>query len=369
MRINDEFLKCRDAHGSDPLAGLLVTKLGISPLRFALIGVAFALAYMGGLALAFGCFFPREGIVASSSDSFNLLNLFIVFPAIAFYYLWQPAKIIATYAAVLQQLHDYEQAAAELLASIRRAAGQKRWWLAGLVLAIIFMGVGAYDSYFKLGKWWYAANWWMVAAFQLSRGFIAYMIAAIYSRHVAASIRLGRIYEQCEIPSVTLPPSQTRGIRAVAHYAVSFMVFTAVLGLNIGLTPVLSTMPERTYPYLVAVYLIAAPLGFLLPLWGAHRALVARKDRILDALAIQHQAQYDQLLAQVANNDPGTQEGLNRLKAIEAAYVLAKKSWGWPFDTSVLLKAGATVAAPFVVLVSQLLQKLVTELLSVAFTP
>ncbi len=369
MLSNAEHLEPGDVYGSDPLARLLDAKLHLSPLKFALSGIVFAIAYMGGLALAFGFFQPREGIVASTVDFFNQLNFFIVFPAIAFYYQWQPGKLTATYAAVREQLADGAPAGSDVFVSIRRAAGQSGWWLAGLVVALIFIGLGIPDNFLKLGRWWYAANGWMVAGLQLSRGLMAYMVVLICGRHLAASIQLGRIYKQGGVQAVILAPRQRRGIRAAADYAFSFVVFTAAFGLNIGLTPILSTKPEAAYPYLVVLYLILAPFCFLLPLWGAHRAMVTQKNRTMDALALQHQAQYERLLAQVENNGPEAEEELRRLKNIEAAYELAKRSWGWPFDTAVLLKVGAAIAAPFAVVVSQLIQEQVAGLLAGAFVP
>ncbi len=349
--------------GTDPLLRALHGRMRFSPWGLLLASQLFGLLYVICLPWVFGFLLPRQGIVASSTDIFNQINFFIVFPAVAFYYLWQPSKIAKTYTALFLSLPGTKEKSAELADVMGKIPVRRAWWIACLLIAALGAAAGIVDNISKLGVWWYAANAWMIAGLQLSRGFVFYMIAIIYSRHLMASMELGRIYKRFEIPSPILPTSPARGIPAVANYAFTFILFTAAVGLNIGLTPVLSTKPEIAYPYEAALYLILSVIGFLLPLWGAHGAMAAQKGRIMDDLSTQYQEEFSRVLATVTKSDQETTgDTFERLKAIETAYGLAAKSWAWPFDTAVLLKVGGAIVAPFVLIVGQLVQKFVGNL-------
>ncbi len=369
MQTNARLLSPRTISGTDPLLRALHGRMRLSPWGIMWVGWLFGLLYMICLPWAFGFLLPRRGIVASSTDVFNQINFFIVFPAVAFYYLWQPSKIASTYAALFLSIRGKKEASAELTDAIGKIQVRPVWWVGCLLVAAVGIGAGIVDNISKLGLWWYAANGWMIAGLQLSRGFVFYMIAIIYSRHIIASKELARIYRQFEFPSPILPASQARGIPAVANYASTFILFTAVVGLNIGLTPILSTRPEVAYPYEAALYLILSVIGFLLPLWGAHGAMAAQKSRIIDDLSTQYQEEFSRVLATVAGSGQETDDSFKRLKAIETAYGLAAKSWAWPFDTAVLLKVGGTMLAPFALVAGQLVQRLVGNLILDLFGP
>lgn len=361
MPTRNEFISPDDVYDGDPLARILIERWHIRPVKFAVIWILFGFGYMGGLAAAFGYFLPRAGIVASSIDIFNQVNFFLIFPFIAFYYLRQPQKIAETYAALITQVNDQSDRMGKIFEAIGKMTAGKRWWLMCFCLGVLAIAAGIFDNYLKFGRWWYASNWLMIVGLQVSRGLIFYMITIIYARHLVTCIGLNQIYRQFELHSPILPPSQTYGIHAVVHYAFNFTIFAAVVGLSVGLAPILSTRLEPAYPYEVVLYLLLAPLGFFLPLWGAHVELVNSRNLIMDNLSAQYQSEYNQFLVKVAQNDKEVDKGFKQLQMIETAYELAKKSWTWPFDISVLIKVTAAILAPFSITISQVAQKYISD--------
>jgi len=364
MATKVECLVPQDIYGSDPLIRTLVERWNFSPAKWALTVILFGLSYMGVLALAFGYLFPREGIIASSRDVFNQLNFLIIFPGIAFYYLWQPLKIVRTYTVLLSSIRNQCDEMDEQANAIRKLAVGKAWWLICLALGLLMIAAGTYDCFFKFGRWWYAANWLMILGLQLARGFIIYMVTITFARHLAVSLRLNQIYNHFDILSPILPPSQTYGIHAVSNYANGFVVFVALIGLNIGLAPVLSTRLEIGYPYQAAFYLILSGIAFLLPLWGAHSEMVKSKNHLLDNLSFQYQNEYNQTLMKLANRDQVIEDSFKRLKSIEEAYELAKRCWVWPFNTSMPIKVTLTILAPLGVVITQAVQGFLSNLIS-----
>jgi hypothetical protein len=364
MTNNFECLTARDVYGNDPLIRVLVEKWNMSPLRWALAVFLFGLSYMAIFAWTFGFLLPRKGVVTSSVDVFNQLNFFLIFPGIAFYYLWQPSKIANTYASIFSTINCQGGKVDEAVIAIKKMSVRNAWWLACLALGLLIVGAGIYDSLFKFGRWWYAANWIMIIGLQLARCCVIYMVAIIYARHLTLSAQLNWIYDHFEILSPILPPSQTYGLQAVANYATGFVVFTALIGLNIGLAPFLSTKVEAGYPYQAGLYLVLSTVGFLLPLWGAHAEMAKSKNHILDHLSGQYQNEYNQMLIKLEARDPLIEDDIKRLKSIENAYELAKRCWTWPFDTSVPVKVILTILAPLGLVITQSAQSYLSDLIS-----
>jgi len=367
MTTNGECIRLQDVYGNDPLIRTLVERWNFSPTKGALTLFLFGLSYMGILAWVFGYLLPREGVITSLADIFNQLNFLIIFPGIAFYYLWQPTKIVKTYTVLLSVISSQLDKMDEQVYATRKLAVHKSWWLICLGLGLLMMTVGTYDCYFKFGRWWYAANWLMILGLQLARGLVVYMVVINFARHLSFSVQLNQIYDRFDILSPILPPSQTYGIHAVANYANSFVAFTALIGLNIGLAPVLSTRLEASYPYQAVLYVVLSGIAFLLPLWGAHSEMVKSKNHVLDNLSFQYQDEYGQMLKKLTNRDQVMEESLGRLKSIEEAYELAKKCWTWPFNTAMPIKATLTILAPLGIVITQIVQRFLSDLIVKVF--
>jgi hypothetical protein len=345
--MSEDLLSTSDICRSDPLAGLLLRRWHMPPWRFGLTLLLVGLGYMGGLAAVFGYFVPRPGIIASQIDYFNQLGLLFVIPAIGFYYLAQPSQITHAHVTLVKCIDEQNNAIKSLSDAIIKMYAHWGWWLAGLLFGLLGIAIGVYDNWLKLGTWWYAANWVMIGTLQGLRGISYYMLVLIYARHIVATIGLNQIHAQCRIPLVVLPASPDSGIRAVGHYAFAFIAFNAVVGLIVGTAPILSTGLGKDYPYQVILYLILAPAAFFLPLCQAHRSMVRTKNRIIDDLAARYQTTYDQLLRHVDSDGEAARKNLDRLETLEKAYDLARASWTWPFDTSLLLRVGITIVVPF----------------------
>lgn len=336
--------KPAEIFGHDPLARALGR---MTPVTLAFSVLAGGVGYMGGLAALFGFFWAQTGRVASQTDLFNQLNFFVIFPAIAFYYLWQPPQIVRLYRTVTIFLRGSADTDADWLLAYQTLNVRSIWWLTGFGVAMLGMVAGVYDNYFKLGRWWYAANWLMVAGLQIARGVIFYMLALIIIRHLLLTVSLNRLYQQFEIPLTVIPLRQAEGLHFISRYALSFSVIAAVVSLSLGAAPMLSFDMGVDYPYQVAAYFILVPLGFFLPLWQAHVHMARKRDQVLDKLAVEFQMQHAHLLRQVTEQDEQAATSLARLQALHETYEWTKKSPTWPFDTSTIYQFSATILAPF----------------------
>ncbi len=344
-KIN-EFLSAHDISGGDPLAARLPLTLR-SALWGAALMFGFGLIYMIGLAALSRVLMPRAGIVASMDDRFNQINFGFIFPFIAFYYLWQPERIARTYRDILAHVYQ-KQLLNDLQMHLRRLHANPLWWQMGILFAALGMAAGTYDNFLKLGKIWYAANWGMIAGLQLFRGFIFYFLFLIVSRHLAFAIGLRRLFQHVEIPLITGATDHVTEIRSLGDYALSFLLVVAVVGLNIGLGPLLTSARGLDYPYQVAIYLTIAPLSFFLPMWRAHLKMKKTKEKLLEQLTGKYQRSYQDVLANLNADDARTSKEIEELKSIHDFLTLVKSGWSWPFNAGLLGRAVLVCLSPLV---------------------
>ncbi len=351
LRLSTDVLSIPDIMGSDPLAHLF-WRLRISPARLALIFFLAGVGYLFGLSAAFGYLWPSLVHLASGVDYFNQLNFLIIFPTIAYYYLWQPAAIEKVYLAIRRLTPDEVEPA--LWSRIRRINVHRGWWLAALLAALLGIVAGTIDNGSRMGLSWYTANSLMAAILEAFRGLIFYMLPMAAARHFAAALGFNQCYRHFQIP-LTILPARHSGLRDVGRYALSFTVLVAVVGLNIGTAPLLSSQMGVDYPAQVVAYFLFAPAAFLLPLWQAHRYMERHRDRLLGDLAHQHQAEYARLFDDLRESGAGASASLERLKVLHETYELTRKATTWPISLELMSQLAATIVLPFLFIFLQVL--------------
>lgn len=351
MQIDE--LLVTDVYGSDPLARVLVGRWRVRPLVFALFFFFGGLVYLTLLSAVFGYMLPHVDIFrASFEDTFNQINFLLIFPVVAYYYLRQSQSIVRVYSAVVGSVHFVGNKGILSVTQIQALHTKPRWWIPGVLLGVLGVLLGTYDNIGKLGSYWYAANWLMILVMQSARGIVLYMLITIVVRHLTACVGLNRIFLQAKFPLPIKSAGHNAGFQAITNYALGFAGIAAVVGLNLGLQPVLSSPPMPEYVIFVALYFALVPIGFFLPLWQAHRKMVEIKQCVLGDLTRRLQLEFENLLENLTGNGhPACSERekvLGRLQAIREAIDLTEESSNWPFRADAIYKLVATAVLPFV---------------------
>lgn len=353
MQTKDQDLSMADVYGSDPLAKLLIGRWKIKPTIFALIIFFWGIIFLVLLPAIFGYLFPSKGIIRSSIvDRYNQINFLIIFPSLAYYYVAQSKIIIRLYKVISKYVPVLGDQAISTNSYIWMQNAKKYWAIPGMLFAILGMILGTYDNAFnKLGTFWYSANWFMLILMQLTRGIVFYILITVAIRHLVASIGLNKIFEQTEAPLVFTSIKQNTLFQAVNKYAFSFASIVAIVGLALGLQPILSNPPIPEYYIFVAVYFILAPVSFFLPIWQIHKEMVNNKGKILEDLNTKLQSEYKEFLESFEEkNDAAikkSEEISTRLQLIHQAIVMAEECPNWPFNVNTMYRLGVTIVSPF----------------------
>jgi hypothetical protein len=264
----------------------------------------------------------------------------------------QSRSIVGVYGAVAESVHSIDEKEVFSVPQIRALQAGSRWWIPGVLLGVLGILLGITDNIGKLGIYWYAANWLMILIMQSARGIVLYMLITLVLRHLTACVGLNQIFAQAKLALPIKSPSRQAGFQAITNYALGFAGIAAVVGLNLGLQPVLSSPPMPEYAIFVALYFVLVPIGFLLPLWQAHRKMVEGKRSVLGDLSRRQQLEFGSLLENLAESGHQAhserEEVLGRLQAIQQAIELTEETSNWPFRADAIVKLGATVVLPFV---------------------
>ena len=340
-------LKMEDVAGTDPFVRFLIAR-GRKPWQLAALVFGGGLLFLSLVSLAFGVFFPREGLRSSLADYFNQVNYLVVFPAAGFYYLWQVSGMLKMYAAVLN-LHPAEKQAG-VVAIIRKAQGQRRLWRVSLLIGLVVVGLGIADNLSKVGAFWYAENVFTIALMQMARLFAVYVIITAILRHLAMANCLNELFEELNLPVSIAQTPYTVAFDAITAQALSFAALGAIAGLNIGLQPVLSDVAMPEYVIFVSLYFVLVPAGFFLPFLQARSKMIAAKKRVLAELGHKLQDEYERLLHyQSGDPDPDRAEAaLGRVKTLQETIAITDQAPSWPFGLVSIYRLGATVILPFV---------------------
>ena len=324
--------------GSDPFIRILHFK----PLSLAMLTLAVGVLYQFGLSGIYGSLYPAGGVIHSASaDYFNMVNFIFIIPSVAYYYLLQPLRIANVYRSV--SIHLYNKTSSVEI-DFSKWHQNPLPWVSGLLLAAITVWLGIADNLNKIGIYWYATNGLTIAILQVLRAYTMYLLVVIVGRHLITAYALNKIMAHVDLPLILTPSRRNQALQVITGYAFSFATIGAIVGLNLGLQPVLSNPPLPEYYLFIALYLLLVPLGFFLPLWQTHKKLRTTKRNVLKRLRDKMQREYEVLIAQ---KEEATEQQMSHVKTLYDTIKIVEESAEWPFQINALFRLVSTVIFPF----------------------
>jgi len=244
-------------YSADPLASLLLDRLGLGPGGMAVVALAWGVLYVLVLPAIFGSLHGTHGYLGSLGDWHAQLLLFLVFPATCAFYAWQPRSIAGVYRAM-----DLRWGLVEVGSGYRR-----RIWLILAVCAatavVLFDGPKMVVGY---GSWWMTENWAFLVGREASLAAAFYVLAMIAGRQSVASLEWRRILST---------PLSASGLRAASTHGLSWTLLMALLGLRLSVEAI--ELPQRVgaitpdYYAKIALYFVVGVFCFWFPLSGSLR--------------------------------------------------------------------------------------------------
>jgi hypothetical protein len=244
----------RAIYSVDPLARLLLDRLGIRPYVMALAAVAWGVVFLLVIPAACGCLRSEGRFLGSLGDWHAQLLLLLVFPAACAFYVWQPGAIAQVYEAM-----GLRQRLVEVGGGYRR----KVWLWLSIALGVAIVLFDSPKMVANYGTWWMSRNWLTILGREASLAFAFYILSMMAWRQFVATLEWRRL----------LPSQATEtGLRAASAYGLSWALLLALLGLRLSVEAI--ELPRRAgaitpdYYAKVAAYVVASVGFFCAPTWG-----------------------------------------------------------------------------------------------------
>lgn len=343
-------------HGSDPLAKLFFDKLHLKSY-----GMALFFIFSGFL---YGFVIPNLLNIAPASDLITIINIVLVFPVAGYFYAYQPTSILRIYQSVMRFFKE-ENLEAIPFEKLRKWHAKSAWWIVGILIGLISAGFGVVNALNNFGAAWENANWGQIILVFGVRFLAMSMIGMIVTRHIATSMALTELFQYTQFP-LTLDTDKIEVFSVVKRFSLEIIGVAAIIGLNLGLQPIVIEVPIPEYIFYVVMYFILVPITFFLPLWQVHHRMVALKSNMLDKLHKDYQEEAEKLYETLAK-DPKKDLSSSYLKqtesmvSIKKAVDLITSSPDWPFEGTVFYRLIITILSPFFLVIFEIFINIVSN--------
>jgi hypothetical protein len=306
-----------------------------------------------------GIFFSRPPVVSGGPPAFigwwfdlaTLLQEVVVFPMLAFFYLWAPRALLRAIRSLRDdQIIEIRPDDETWLDAASR--GRQPGWLAALPAAwllIAVVGAAAVVAYLLFwgytsvlaGRLWFAEPdvarvkvvFWLLNSYMAIWLLVRMAILVELLARLFAADRAVRIEP--------LHPDGAGGLAPLSGFSLRLTTFIGLIGATFVLVERnyffqyhLQLMPQALPVHGIAVFaLVASVFVFFAPLLAPHRIMAGRKRQRLAELAQQFR-QVEQAI------DPARLDSLSaaapQLQLIRSVYAEVERFPVWPFDTRIL---------------------------------
>lgn len=335
-------LTTKDIQGSDPLA-----KIFFDVFKFKYYSTALFFVLVG---LLYGFLIPNFLNISVATDLITLINIVLVFPVAGYFYNYQPKSILRVYQSVMRFFKE-ENLTAIPFERIQKWHAKPIWWVLGILIGLVSAGFGVINAINNFGTTWENFNWLQIILVFGSRFIAMSMIGIIVTRHIAASLKLNDLFQYTVFP-LTLNTDKIEVFSNVKRFSLEIIGIAAIIGLNLGLQPIVIEVPIPEYIFYVVTYFVLVPITFFLPLWQVHHRMVTIKNEMLDKLHKDYQEEAEKLYKTLAD-DPKKDLSASYLKqtesmvSIKQAVELINKSPDWPFEGTIFYRLIITILSPF----------------------
>lgn len=326
---------------SDRLARWLLRR-GLRPPQLALFIFIYGLIYSFLLPFLYG------ELKQALNDWTTFVILLVVLPLIAYYYFWQIQGIQTLFNSLAAQITDKKLRQKASL-PFAQLFGQAFWFWLSIAIGIAQSIYIFYDVFYNRAGW--ESHFWMAVALVPLRFVAFYCLIYILSRQVITSISVNQLLDIYPRDAV-LRLDRDSGLFKLGYYVVSIGFFAGLVGLVLGLTlmRIHQGLEKYTVEFFIdlALYIIAAPTLFVLPLWKAHFLMARTRAQLLMEIEKEESAQYVSSLEKMRSKKLEGSDG-ECLEALDGLREKTRSLPTWPLNVGIISQFGAAVILPIIV--------------------
>ena len=357
----------------DPVARLLIDRVGLTPLRFAFVVLVWEILSNVIPSIKFGVLTEGKDGVQPFLSLINILFAFVVTPIACAFYLWiskAPSELFRRLRSsqVFEAKHD--ELSAWIENQIREIYHHWIWMVATLYVLACAVYI-AWNGQMYRQMWIYVNPVYFV--FKASEMVLGWYTVCMVVAHELATIQILRnLFKRYSVKLYPLHPDRCGGLLPINEYAMNFTYFIAVAGIGLSLIAFAGVQDHHFWQdsllqFAIGAYVFLGVFCFFAPLDAAHDAMKETKGRWLMEISNQFQRAYEstQKILRVSSNRLRGQ--IDRINQLQQIYELTDEFPVWPFDIKTLRRFGATIVASLSPLLASLLGELVKLVLKINF--
>ena len=347
-------------YSSDPLARFLIDRLGLTPLRVAVIIPVGALL-VGVITDTINSSLLSAHQASLLRDwSYWVWSCFFT-PVVVGYYVWVSSSIENLLRSIQEsEVVEISDTEIKSLAPLYRKA---LWSFLSLLIAIIF-GVLFYVSRADVPG--LSANFFSRMLGSISMCIGGYIISMTVINFILNVYSLSKVLRDKKFNLNPLHPDKCGGLRVLSEYSLKTAYLASAFGIVIGMTEykyiALGVIDKYWYLHLsIPVYIVCATICFLLPLNASHAGMKKSKDELLHNIAMQFQNDYFHAKDELKHNAVELKDEIEKIQQLQILYDMTDKFPIWPFDTTTLRRFAATLTIPVIPILIGVTSKLLEK--------
>jgi hypothetical protein len=328
---------------SDPVWALARRVLRIERTAWAFaLGLAFGVVNYAVVPLITGHLVPRPGIVSSLDDWPAGVYLLLIVPTITAFYLVRQDRDIAALAGGLRGALKDPDARFERIAE--REASRWPWVALPFVAMLVALAIHVPEvlsrplpSHYVPGPW----RFWLVSV--PGSALVNYMVFSIATKHLIVISSLYRTSRTHGIRLRLFHHDATGGTAFVGRYALSFILFLALIAVNVAVLMATSHVVADRVPLSdivpIAALLLWLPGSLLLsilPMHAVHGAMRDEKQRLLRS--IEMRATQAQAWLEDPSRPSSPHEIAEELGSLRAIRDVVQSLPNWPANLDLRLR-------------------------------
>jgi hypothetical protein len=349
-------------YSSDPLAKLLINKLGLTPIRVAVIIPVGALL-VGVITDSINSALLSANQASLLRDwSYWVWSCFFT-PVVVGYYVWVSSAI----ESLLRSIKESEvvEISGEEITSLAPLYRKVLWSYISLLLGVL---IGALFYISRADVPSLSANFFSRMLGSISMCIGGYIISMTVINFVLNVYSLSKVLRDKKFNLNPLHPDKCGGLRVLSEYSLKTAYLASAFGIVIGMTEyryiTLGIIDKYWYLHLsIPVYIICATVCFLLPLNASHAGMKKSKEELLHNIAMQFQNDYFRTKDELKHNTAELKDEIEKIQQLQILYDMTDRFPVWPFDTTTLRRFATTLTIPVIPIIIGVVSKLVEKAL------
>jgi hypothetical protein len=162
-------------------------------------------------------------------------------------------------------------------------------------------------------------------------------------------------------------PDGAGGMGSIGRFAANLGYGIGTIGLSLSLAAIqdpasVVSMSNYSLVIEIGIYLVLAPILFVIPLWTAHSTMVASRDHLQKEISLEFNTAFAQMHAARSGSADAIEPLLEKVRQLDEAHTLVNRFPVWPVNVGSFRKFFGLILSPLVPAVFSVVVEWLTKL-------